>query len=83
MKKINVSVVVPYIDEEYNILLPINLDGKDAITLIQNTVFELSNEVYIVKDKCFLIDCYSGNIINSNNIIKFSGLKNGSRVLLV
>jgi hypothetical protein len=62
--------------------LPINLKVSDAMILIQNTIKEMSEDNYEINDSAILYSCEDGKIINFNNIVKFSGLKNGCKVIL-
>jgi len=83
MNKILITVYVLYTGEEYDLFVPIGLKVSNVIDLIQKTVNELDNQVYVIKpsEEIKLFD-EKGNIINQNNIVKFSGLKNGSKVVL-
>lgn len=83
MNKILISIYVLTIEEEYDLFIPINENMKNVLNLIQQTIAELSGGYYIVNQNAFLYNGIDGKIINNNNIVKFSGLKNGSRVLLV
>lgn len=82
MNKILVTIYVLALDENYDLLLPINLKMSDVYEVIQNTIYDLSNGNYIKHDNVLLIDS-KGKAINNNNIVKFSGLKNGCKVILV
>ena len=82
MNKILISVYVLTIEEEYDMFIPINENMKNVLNLIQQTVNELSDGYYVINQNALLYNGIDGKIIN-NNIVKFSGLKNGSRVLLV
>ncbi len=83
MDKILVSVYVLAIDEEYDMYIPINEKVSNLVDLIQNAVKELSGDYYKINSKALLYNGIDGNIINSNNIVKFSGLTNGARLLLI
>ncbi len=83
MDKILVSVYALAIDEEYDMFIPINEKVSNIIELIQNTIKELSGNYYQVNPKAFLYNSIDGAIINNNNIVKLSGLKNGARLLLI
>ncbi len=83
MDKILVSIYVLAIDEEYDMFIPINEKVADIIGLIQNTVKEMSGDYYQINANALLYNGIDGNIINSNNIVKFSGLTNGARLLLI
>lgn len=83
MNKILVNIVVPYIDNSFDVELPINLEMEEAINLIQKAINELSNNAYVIRDNVKLYDKSTGCVVNNNNIVKFSGLKNGASVMLI
>ncbi len=64
-------------------MLPINLDMKDVIALIQKAINELSDGSYVAKDNVKLYDKSTGYLINTNNIVKYSGLKNGCSIMII
>ena len=82
MNKILVSIYVLALDDYYDILLPINLKMTEAIDLIQNTIIELSSGNYQKHENVMLMNA-EGKIINSNNVVRLSGLTNGCRVVLL
>lgn len=82
MKKILVTIYVLSLQQEFDVFIPIAMNMKDAISLIQDSIVKLSNENYQKKDNVMLFD-EEGKIINLNNKAKFSGLNNGSKVILV
>ena len=82
MDEILVTIYVLSLEQEYDLFLPINMNMKDAIVLIQKTLVELSDENYEVVSNPLLYSEDEGKLINLNNIVKFSGLKNGCKVLL-
>ena len=82
MNKMLVTIYVCSIDESYDVLLPINLSMVEAIELIQNTISDLSSDNYEKHDNVVLVN-NSGLMINTNNIVRLSGLTNGCKVLLI
>ena len=82
MKKILVTIYVLSLQQEFDVFIPIAMNMKDAISLIQDSIVKLSNENYQKKDNVMLFD-EDGKIIKLNNKAKFSGLNNGSKVVLV
>lgn len=81
MNKILITIYVVSLNEEYDIFLPIGLKFDEIIDIIQDSLCELSNNNYQKKEN---VDLYTstGLLINKNNIVKFSGLKNGMKLLL-
>ena len=82
MDKILVSIYVLKIDETYDIYIPINKNTKEVLDIIQKEIVKLSSDTYILNDKAALYT-EEGTIINTNNMVRFSGLKNGQKLLLV
>ncbi len=82
MNEILVTVYVLGLDEEYDMFLPIGMNMKECLNLIQETIRELSEENYVVHEDAKLYSSTEGKLINLNNAVKFSGLKNGCKVLL-
>lgn len=82
MNKILVTVYVLSLEIQYDILIPINLGMKEALDLMQKSIVELTSGSYKKKDDVILFN-EDGNVINYNNIVKFSGLKNGSKIMMV
>lgn len=84
MKKILITIFILSIGKEYDIFIPIDVPLMNVINLIQKSIFEISEGNYVVKpDNQILLYNEFGNIINSNNVVKYSGLKNGSKVLMI
>ena len=82
MDKIFIDLFIPALDKSYNIELPINLEMKYVVEKIQDALIELTDGSYISKSDVSLFDKNTGCLINLNNIVKYSGLKNGSSILL-
>lgn len=82
MKKVLVSIYVLKLDKTYDIKLPINLPMTDVLELIQSAIKEM-NDAYEINNKARLYENLTGNLINTNNIVKYSGIKNGEKLMLV
>ncbi len=82
MNEILVTVYVLGLDEEYDMFLPIGMNMGECLNLIQETIKELSEENYQIHEDAKLYSATEGRLINLKNAVKFSGLKNGCKVLL-
>ncbi len=82
MNKILVSIYVVSIDNEYNLLLPIGKKVSEVVDLIQDSLIDLSDNNYIKKKDVILYNS-DGLIINQNNLVKYSGMKNGTKICLL
>ena len=83
MDKILVNIFVPALDKDFDLELPINLEMKYVLDEIQKSLYELSDNSYVISDNVKLYDKNTGRLINLNNIVKYSGLTNGCSVLLI
>lgn len=82
MDKILVSIYVLTIDDTFDLFIPINSKVSELLDIIQNSIVELSGGIYVPNKDCLLYSGVDGKVINKNNIVKFSGITNGSRLLL-
>lgn len=82
MNKILVTIYIISIDESYDLFLPVNKKVIELLNLIQDSLIDLSNGNYQKKENILLYN-EDGLIINPNNYVKYSGLKNGSKLLIV
>ena len=83
MDEILISVYVLALDEEYDIFISINEKVSHILDLIQMTIKELSGTYYQISKNAKLYNGVDGTLVNVNNIVKFSGLTNGGRLLLL
>ena len=82
MNKILVTVVVPMIDEKYDIYLPISKPMSVVKELLVKTINELSEGHFPIKEKNILMSS-SGVLYNKNVSIKECGIKNGDKIILL
>lgn len=82
MNKVLVTIFVASIDEEFDVFIPIGINMSDALDVIQDSIIELSNGNYVKKENASLYNS-DGLLINVNNIVKFSGIKNGLKLMLI
>ena len=56
MNKLLVSVFVLCLENQYDLMIPINISVKDAIELIQKSIFELTDHSYQINYNACLYD---------------------------
>ena len=81
--KLLVELVVPEIDQKYNIYIPINKKVGSLIGLLNKAVSELTNGLYIGTDKSFIYDRLTGERYDVNMLIKNTNIKNGTSLILL
>ena len=80
--RVYVTLEMPILDKEYELLIPVDRRVHDLITVLKNNIPELSENYY--KDKApNLYNKTNGEIYDMNQIIKDSNIKNGTRLLLI
>ena len=80
--KIYVIVTIPMIEQEFDMYIP---TGKivGAIKNLKIQIVEEQSDFNFVDDGCKrLYDKITGDEINDNEFVKFSKIKNGSRLIL-
>lgn len=84
MNKYLITVIVPTIELEYDIYIPNNKKIGTIKTLILESLSELSNNSFNKKiNEARMIDRDSGNEFENNMYVKDSGIKNGSKIIII
>jgi len=83
MNKILVLVYIPSIEQEYDIYIPINKKIGTIKQVIINSIVELSDGNIPNIDSLKLYDKDTSNLLDNNTMVKVSGIKNGSKLILM
>ena len=84
MNKYLITVIVPIVEFEYDIYIPNNKKIGTIKTLILESLCELSNNSFNKKiDEVRMIDRDTGNEFENNMYVKDSGIKNGSKIIII
>ena len=81
--KVLVELIVPAIDEKYNLFLPINKRIGNIIILLNKALEDMLNGNYIPNDKACLYDKITGEYYDANIILRESNIRNGSVLILI
>lgn len=81
--KVLVDVIVPLLEEKYQLYIPINKRISVVIRLIEKALNEMTNGYYPIKEGSVIIDVESGNVFDINITVKESKMINGSRIILL
>lgn len=81
--KVLIELIVPEIEEVYDMYIPINKKIGSIINLIQKSVFELSDGIYQSYSNVFLYNSDTGEKYNINQIVKETNIRNGSKIVLM
>lgn len=80
--KILVTVVVPMLEETYDIYIPVSKSINVTIDLLVNTINELS-EGHFPLDKKHVFMSDKGVVFDKNCNVKECNIKNGDSVILI
>lgn len=84
MNKYLITVIVPIVEFEYDIYIPNNKKIGTIKTLILESLSELSNNSFNKKiNEVRMIDRDTGNEFENNMYVKDSGIKNGSKIIII
>lgn len=81
--KINVDVLVPNINETYNMFIPVNKTVGEVVKLINLVINDLTEGEYPIKTNLSLIDLYTCTLYNFDYTVKNNKIKNGSKLVLI
>ena len=80
--KILITVVVPTIEEKYDIYIPVSKSITITKKLLIKTINELSGGHYPEKENCTLMSS-TGVVYSGTSTIKECGIKNGDKIILI
>lgn len=80
--KVNVEVIVPEINQSYNILLPINKRMATIASLLNQAINELSNGSLPILPRFYLYNCETMQRYEDNILLYNTDIRNSTRLLL-
>lgn len=81
--KILIELIVPEIDEKYNLYIPINKKVGNVVVLLIKAVKELTSGSFNGTDKTCLYDKNTGDKYPINSLIRETNIRNGSSLILI
>lgn len=84
MNKYLITIIVPIVDIEYDTYIPNNKKIGTIKNLILEALKELSNNSFDKKNnEVRMLDRDSGNEFRNDVYVKDSGIKNGSKIIII
>ena len=81
--KIFVELIVPELEETYDILIPINKRVGSVIKLLNKAIYEINDGEFTVNNKAGLYNRDTGIRYDINNIIRETDIRNGTILVLL
>lgn len=81
--KVLVKLIVPEIDQEYDVYLPINKKIGNIINLLNEALVELTNGEIASSNKNSLFNSITNEIYNPDKQLIETNIRNGSILILI
>lgn len=81
--KVLVELVVPDIDEIYNVYLPVNRRIGNITELLKKSIYEITSGIFSDKTICNLYNVETGEKYSVNALLRDTNIRNGSRIVLL
>lgn len=81
--KVNVDVIIPSLEETYNVFLPVNKKTIEIIFLLNKAINEVSSGSFPISETLSLVDGFTGSVYDVNKTIKENKILNGSKLIIM
>ena len=81
--KVCVELIVPMIEERYNVFIPINKKTLEVIHLLAKEINEMSNGAFEISENLSLMNGSSGLMYEVDKTFLENGILNGSKIVLM
>ena len=81
--KILVELIVPELDEKFNLFIPINKKIGNIIVLLNKSVKELTNGAYDGTNTTALYSKATGEKYSINVLVRETDIRNGTSLILI
>ena len=81
--KVLVKVLIPEIDEVYDVFIPINIRIWMVIKLLNESLSEVSNGLYVVKNNRKIYNTVDANSYPFNKLVRETNIRNGTTVVFM
>lgn len=81
--KINVDIIVPAINETYNLFIPINKKVGEIIKLLNQGINEITDGIFPISNSLSLINLHTGIIYDIDELVKDNNIPDGSKLVLL
>lgn len=81
--KVCVELIVPSIEERYDVFLPVNKNTLETIYLLSKAIHEMSDGHFPISNKISLMDVNTGIFVDVNKTIYENKILNGTKLVLI
>lgn len=84
MNKFLITAIIPTLELEFNVYIPNNQKVGTIKKYLLQTIKELTGNIFYKNElDTILLERNSGKELDSNMYVKDSGIKNGSKIIIV
>lgn len=83
MNKVLVIVYVPFIEQKYEVYIPINKRIGTIKKILINSISEFTDGNFAINQNIKIYDRESGNILRNYMYVKETNIRNGSELVLM
>ena len=81
--KVLVELIVPDLDEKYDIYIPINKKVGNIIVLLNKTLKELSKGVYVNSNTISIYNRITGEQYKMDVLVRETDIRNGASLVII
>lgn len=81
--KVCVDLIVPGIEERYNVFIPVNKKTIEIIFLLNKAINEMTNGAYAMSEHLSLINADDGTVYDVDNTFLENNILNGAKLILL
>ena len=78
-----ITILIPDIEYEFDVYIPSNKKVGTIKKYLYSAINELTNGAFKIKDNVIFIDRDNGIPYDNDKLIKDSGIKNGTKIVLI
>ncbi len=81
--KVCVDLIVPSIEERYNVFIPVNKKTIEIIFLLNKAISDITDGSFAMSDKLSLINAEDGTVYDTEKTFLENNILNGAKIILL
>lgn len=81
--KVCIDLIVPAIEERYNVFIPVNKKTIEIIFLLNKAINEMSDGSFPMSDELSLINAMDGKYVDVDKTILENNILNSTKLILI
>jgi hypothetical protein len=78
-----IELIVPVIEEKYNVYIPINRRIGNIIVLVSKAIFDISSGLYQIDENNSLYNRETGQKYLVDDLVRLTDIRNGTSLILI